>query len=85
MGAMNCVRKGCGSPCSRYYIDDIGYICSSCKEEFEAGFKNNLPMFAGENQKRSFIKSELQDFVKTFASDGSIQSLDEFFGEADRS
>ena len=56
MGVMSCSRKGCENILCDTYIPDIGYICTSCKEEF----KEKYPNIQGEQ-----IIFFLKEFIST--------------------
>lgn len=62
MGVMPCKRKECENVLCDTYVDGIGYICNSCKEEFEEFLSYNLrnPQTQGEflEDLRSFMATE---------------------------
>ena len=35
MGVMSCSRKCCDNIMCRTYVNEVGYVCSSCQEEFK--------------------------------------------------
>lgn len=77
MGVMNCSRNNCDNILCNTYVNDIGYICDSCKEEFSLylKYKNWSGMFAHE------LMDELKKFID-INKDGKIDienNVDEFF------
>lgn len=74
MGVMSCNRKGCKSTMCDTYIDDVGYICHKCQEEFKKILMDNTdnnPEFT----EKEFIE-ELKPFmnydVNEFSDEGYV-------------
>lgn len=78
MGVMSCSKRGCDNIMCDTYVNDIGYICYSCKEEFKTYLnKENIKAeTAGE------IRKVLETFMKIrkdYYTSGNEMSIDEFF------
>lgn len=72
MGVMNCNRSRCDNIICDVYIDNIGYICSSCQEEF----KIYLNLHGHNNMTHDEIKKELSLFITTDKDDYSEEKMD---------
>lgn len=80
MGVMSCHRPDCERVMCHAYIEDIGYVCHDCQEEF----KDYIQSQAVEPQTENEIKRHLAKFMKsdkgTYLKDTSSKmSIDEFF------
>ena len=75
---MNCSRKGCDSIMCDTYINDIGYVCNHCQNEFKDYLaKQDLhPKSVGAIRKElaKFMQTEKDKFVQ-----GDEITPDEFF------
>ena len=86
MGVKECFRKDCDNVCCDAYIDDVGYICTECKDEFKdylniKGLDPNLqisrPAFIG-NLKL------FKNIPKNSYGESNTKTVDEFFREYER-
>lgn len=61
MGVMNCSRRGCSNIMCDTHVDEIGYVCRDCQEEFEKYLTemNLNPKTATE------IHNALENFMET--------------------
>jgi hypothetical protein len=80
MGVMSCSRKDCENIMCDTYVENIGYICYECKNEFKDYLqKHDLdPRTEGE------IKIHLKSFIitpKDTYKEGKEISVDGFFNE----
>lgn len=78
MGVMACNRKDCESIMCDTYVDDIGYICNDCKEEF----KNYLKAINKKPDNKYEIKRLLFAFMSTDKNSFNVSgkmTVDEFF------
>ena len=75
---MACSRKGCDNILCSTYVEDFGYICRECIQEFKqfvydkAIDENNLT--------KKQILNLLESFNSFNKGDNEKMSLDEFFG-----
>lgn len=83
MGVMSCSRNGCESIMCQTHIDDVGYICSSCKIEFEEFLEKRI-LIEGDLYEGEIIKA-LKSFMETEPSleKGEKISLYDFFRKGD--
>lgn len=58
MGVMSCARKDCDNVMCDDYLDNFGYICYECKEEFN--------LFAISKGKRFATVEEFQELLEEF-------------------
>lgn len=75
---MTCYRLHCNNIMCDTYIDDIGYICNDCQEEF----KEYLQSEGIEAKTEGQITRALKDFMATYKrnySKGNTISVDDFF------
>ena len=79
MGVMECYRKKCTQIMCDTYIDDIGYICHECQDEF----KLYLQSRGIEPKNEREIKTHLEIFMKENKGmfDEKEISVDDFFKE----
>ncbi|MFW6225469.1 MAG: hypothetical protein ACOC3V_00755 [bacterium] len=83
MGVMSCYRKNCDNIMCDTYIDDVGYICWECKEEFKDYIEYNKIRVETEGE----IRRELKIFMDTRKGDyfkGNEISIDDFFNSNTR-
>ena len=87
MGAMPCTRNNCHQVMCDIYIDDIGYICPDCKQEFKKRFDDKFDK--GDEKPRAMkqdILKELKTFLKSrreFNNPDLLKNMtfEEFFDE----
>ena len=78
MGVMECSRNNCTNIMCDTYIDDIGYLCRDCQNEFKDylklhGFEGIIP--------EGRLRTELKEFMKSEKDSYLVNELgiDEFF------
>lgn len=81
MGVMSCHRSYCENIMCSTYIQEVGYICGECQEEFEEylkkkGFGEKLSKGEMMRQLKAFMKTDKDSF-----SEGEDLSVDDFFNE----
>lgn len=57
MGVMSCHRNNCTNIMCDTYIDEVGYICTSCQSEFQEEIPHELP--------KSDMIDKLKEFMET--------------------
>jgi hypothetical protein len=83
MGVLACSRIDCTEIMCDTYINDIGYICNYCKDEFKHYFDSNGVVAATEGN----IIEELRKFMsirKTSNDYDNKITVDEFFNKNTR-
>ena len=78
MGVMSCSRSECDNIMCDTYIDDVGYVCYECKEEFKDYLSKEGISVAFEGE----ISRELKKFMdtrKNAYNKGSEIEVDDFF------
>jgi len=78
MGVMECSRNNCENIMCDTYIDDIGYICRGCQNEFKDYLKSKgldgvIPEGTLRTELKTFMKSEKDTYL------GNEIGVDEFF------
>lgn len=80
MGVMSCYRKDCESIMCSTYVDEIGYVCDECQEEF----KDYLKIKGKNPENEGRIKKQLKKFMSTEKGKytiGKETDVDSFFNE----
>ena len=75
---MSCSRKSCSNIMCDTYVDNIGYVCNECKEEF----KEYLHKLSIRATTEGEINRALEKFMETRKDDykeGNKMDVDEFF------
>ena len=75
LGVMKCNRKGCEFVMCNAYIDEIGYICNSCINEFKEHLKSKNIIYL---TKKEYIE-ELKKFMNTNKSITDKIDINTFF------
>ena len=78
MGVMTCDRHNCYNIMCDTCVDDIGYICSSCQNEFKDYLKSKgLDGIITEGQ----LRTELKNFMRTEKDNykGNLVDINTFF------
>lgn len=86
MGVKSCIRNSCEHIMCDTYINDVGYLCNTCKHEFKLFLKSK-------NVDTDYLLSEyefiiyLKEFVKTDAGsfdNSNRMSVDDHFKEYEK-
>ncbi len=82
MGVLACNKNNCSHIMCDTYIDDIGYICNDCKEDFK---KWLLTLRTAPKTEEAYKKC-LKQFMdmKKMGRQESIESVDEFFSKYEK-
>lgn len=78
MGVMSCSRNECDNIMCDTYINNVGYVCFECKNEFEEYLKNNNISKITERS----MRKHLEQFMETRKDEyieGEIVDMDTFF------
>ncbi len=78
MGVMECSRNNCNKVMCDTYIDDIGYLCMDCQNEFKDYLESKdltgtLPEGILRRELKVFMKTEKDSYL------GNELGVDEFF------
>jgi hypothetical protein len=82
MGVLNCYRTNCDEIMCQTYVDDVGYICRECQNEFE-DYMSRLDV--GDLNEYT-IKDNLKTFMDTEKGSKKIHppmTISEFFEKYD--
>lgn len=78
MGVLNCSRSNCSNVMCDTYINDVGYVCSSCQEEFKNYLSDNNLNPLTEGQISRELKLFMDTPVNLYKKDPKI-TINEFF------
>ena len=79
MGVMTCNRQNCGNIMCDIYINDIGYICYECKNEFKDYLNSENKTNLSEGEMTIELKKFMNNTTKGKYIKGKIFDIDEFF------
>lgn len=78
MGLMICERNNCENIMCDTYIDDIGYVCFDCQDEFKE-------FLEGDDFTEGVIRKALKEFMstekETYKEDDKKITINNFFRE----
>lgn len=84
MGVMACSRRDCSRVMCDTYVDNIGYICNDCKEEFTDMQEH---VYGNTERTEKQIKEDLKRFMETDKGtfiEGEKLTIGEFFDKNTR-
>jgi len=77
MGVKSCSREYCDNIMCDTYINNIGYICSECRQEFKDYLETKNKTYLTEGE----IRKELKQFMSTNKEDcrTNMMDIEDFF------
>lgn len=80
MSVLNCSRTNCDHIMCDTYVDEVGYICNDCQEEFKEYMESK---FGCDVFTEGIILEHLKEFMETRKSDNrrsnDVMSINGFF------
>ena len=78
MGVMSCSRRYCDSIMCDTYINDIGYVCRECEDEFRKYLKDDQIQPSNDNEFKSVLKIFMETDKDTYIEKPEIDVSDFF-------
>lgn len=77
MGVMSCSRRGCEHIMCNTYVEEVGYVCHSCQDEFKRLVGSGALLTSEiKNRLIKFMRSE-----KEFDHDTTETNVEDFFND----
>lgn len=83
MGVMSCSRRGCPNIMCDTHVDNIGYVCFDCQQEFQLFLQERNENPKNENEIRDSLESFMETNPRKKYGEDEL-SVDEFFRKYSR-